>query len=275
MIKEYNESDNTSIVNEAVKFYIEEMVPKIKEITELKYEVNYVEYENNEYKLIQKKNTLSNLENDIFMNDKVISFVKGIKKTSKSKTAKTIEPEKRKKKKTLKLKPSIEFEMEEEEEPKNINQELDQEEEEEKEQEIKKIDNGYKTINGKIEWDNQKYNKIWRELNDKYKNIIMEDPIWMQEAMDEYSNIPNDNKFRPKEFVNPSNLKIPPRILPNNNLDFENELYNKLFSKLEPLQKQIAISFLPKQQTNDPVKYKAFISSLKSMMSKLMDFNAY
>ena len=275
MIKEYNDSDNTSIVNEAVKFYIEEMVPKIKEITELKYEVNYVEYENNEYKLIQKKNTLSNLENDIFMNDKVISFVKGIKKTSKSKTAKTIEPEKRKKKKTLKLKPSIEFEMEEEEEPKNINQELDQEEEEEKEQEIKKIDNGYKTINGKIEWDNQKYNKIWRELNDKYKNIIMEDPIWMQEAMDEYSNIPNDNKFRPKEFVNPSNLKIPPRILPNNNLDFENELYNKLFSKLEPLQKQIAISFLPKQQTNDPVKYKAFISSLKSMMSKLMDFNAY
>jgi hypothetical protein len=289
MIKDYNETDNTSIVNEAVKFYIEEMMPKIKEIAELKYEVNYVEYndEDGKYKLIQMKNSLANLENEIFMDDKVVYFVKGTKKSSKSKnkTIKIMSPEKIKKKKTLKSRPAIDFEIEESpnmaqtegQTEADVEAEMEAEAEEEKEN---ISDNGYKNVNGKIEWNNPKYNKIWNELNDKYKSIIMQDPIWMQESMDEFYNISsnissNNNKFRPREFVNPSNLKIPPRVLPNNNLDFENELYNNLFSKLEPLQKQIAISFLPKRETNDPAEYKAFISSLKSMMSNLTDFNAY
>ena len=55
MIKQYDETNNELIVNQAVKFYINEMIPKLKEIQELKYDVNMIEYDerDNIYKLIQ------------------------------------------------------------------------------------------------------------------------------------------------------------------------------------------------------------------------------
>jgi hypothetical protein len=85
MIADYSYKNDELIVNEAVKFYVNEMIPKLKEIQKLKYAVNYIEYDDstNEYKLIQYKNTLENKESFFESDDSVVSFIKGIKRVNK------------------------------------------------------------------------------------------------------------------------------------------------------------------------------------------------
>jgi hypothetical protein len=107
MMKEYDESNgrDKKKVNEAVKFYVDEMIPKIREIQRLKYEREFIDYEPNDsgdnYLLFQRKNSLVNLELNFFSKDAVKSFVKGVvesrpvaqKSSSTTKTRK-IRPEK-------------------------------------------------------------------------------------------------------------------------------------------------------------------------------------
>jgi hypothetical protein len=107
MMKEYDESNgrDKKKVNEAVKFYVDEMIPKIREIQRLKYEREFIDYEPNvsgdNYLLFQRKNSLVNLELNFFSKDTVKSFVKGVVESSpvaqkSSSTTKTrkIRPEK-------------------------------------------------------------------------------------------------------------------------------------------------------------------------------------
>jgi hypothetical protein len=63
-IREYMEQNNEMILNQAVKFYVEEMVPKLKQIQELKYGINFVEYDTSTdlYTLIQRTSTYQDKE---------------------------------------------------------------------------------------------------------------------------------------------------------------------------------------------------------------------
>ena len=91
IIKEYDESGNEQVANEAVKFYKNEMLPRLKEIQELKYEINMVEYDTEDlvFLLRQRKNSLQNLEYTFIKSDNVVAFVKGTAAAaSKSKTLK-------------------------------------------------------------------------------------------------------------------------------------------------------------------------------------------
>ena len=90
MIKEYDESGNEQVINEAAKFYKNEMLPRLKEIQELKYEINMVEYDTEKlmFFLRQCKNSLQNLEYTFVKDDKVVAFVKGTSTVSKNKTLK-------------------------------------------------------------------------------------------------------------------------------------------------------------------------------------------
>lgn len=90
MIADYMDTSNEEIINQAIGFYINEMLPKLKEIQEMKYSVNFMEYNPNDgsYKLIQYPNSLENGEFFINSDDKVVKFVKGIKNDKKSKTMK-------------------------------------------------------------------------------------------------------------------------------------------------------------------------------------------
>lgn len=115
MVKEFDETGNELILNNAVKFYINEMIPKLKEIKALKYDVNMVEFDEitNIYKLIQLPNSLENKEY-IYSSDKLIKFVRGVKK-EKKKTRKEetiLKPKNR----TKKIKPKVELVLEEDEE---------------------------------------------------------------------------------------------------------------------------------------------------------------
>ena len=125
MIQDYKNNNDELKVNQAIKFYIDEMLPKLKEIQQLKYDVNLIEFDNtaNEYKLIQYPNSLENQEYYFESDDKVIKFVKGVKKTktNKNKTLKdTSYDDNLNKKKTRKNKPvTLVIEDEVEEENKN------------------------------------------------------------------------------------------------------------------------------------------------------------
>jgi uncharacterized protein (UPF0335 family) len=107
MIKEFDETNNELKINEAVSFYINEMLPKLKQIQLLKYDINIVEYDEKEniYRLIQKPNSLESDEYFIKSDDKVIKFVKGVRK-EKKKTRKE-ELVSQTKSKTRKIKPML------------------------------------------------------------------------------------------------------------------------------------------------------------------------
>ena len=124
MIKTFDQTGNTEVLNKAMKFYVDEMVPLITNIRNLKYEVCYVDFveqkdlnDSNEKGdinfLIQKQNSLSSLEFTLYGNDELKSFVKGVRDADNSKTRKNLQQIH---KKTRKLRPSIELVEEGEEE---------------------------------------------------------------------------------------------------------------------------------------------------------------
>jgi len=83
MIKEFNKSDNEEHVHSAVEFYINNMMPQWKEIQNMKYAYDKVEMIDGKYTLIQKKNTLEQLE--FSYTDPVLqSFIVGMKTPSKT-----------------------------------------------------------------------------------------------------------------------------------------------------------------------------------------------
>ena len=64
IIKEYDHSNNHNLINDAVTIYINQLVPKLKTIMDLKYNVNLVEFieDENVYHLIQRKISIQNME---------------------------------------------------------------------------------------------------------------------------------------------------------------------------------------------------------------------
>jgi hypothetical protein len=88
MIKEYSETGRETIVKEAVTFYEQEMQPKLKEIQELKYDINMVEFNESSkmYTLIQLPKSIENNEFSFVQDDAILKFVKGT--TSKGTTSK-------------------------------------------------------------------------------------------------------------------------------------------------------------------------------------------
>lgn len=109
MIHEYMDTNNELILNQAINFYVNEMIPKLKEIQNIKYSVNMVEYDADEQKyiLIQRQNSLENEEECFEDDDKVLKFIKGLRKGNK--TRKIVEDNLFKNNKTKKLKPTLEI----------------------------------------------------------------------------------------------------------------------------------------------------------------------
>jgi hypothetical protein len=110
LLLEYNTTNKDEILLDALKYYINEIIPMLKEIQTLKYDVNTIEYNSDKgiYNLIQKKNSLENLELYIEDDDKINSFIKGTKEKEKGK-GKTVKIKETKIKKTRKLKPTLEL----------------------------------------------------------------------------------------------------------------------------------------------------------------------
>lgn len=110
-IDKYKETNNTSYLNAAIVFYNDEMIPKLKEIQALKYNVNMVDYNplTDMYKLIQLPNSLENNEFFFREDDKLVKVNYGINQKQKtSKSPKTQRVKSKSKAKTMKLRPDVE-----------------------------------------------------------------------------------------------------------------------------------------------------------------------
>lgn len=226
-IKQFMESQDIIYVNEAIEFYISEMMPKLKEIQQLKYEVNMVEYndKDKEYYLIQKKNTLESKEHWFEVNDSVLAYVKGVKSTQ-NKTKKTGTKSKAK---TLKLKSKIELVEEGEREAterETEEREVGQRVAEEREAEETK---------DKLLYDNLVY-----KLPETLRNLLQMDPKWLEKYVNMC--IKNKKEGKPCKLMLPDQLQLPPKKLEDGSYDFNSIPINKVFNNLDEKYKQTLLS---------------------------------
>jgi hypothetical protein len=78
IIKEYKQTENTQLVNDAVDLYVHTMIPKLKEIMKKKYSYSGVEYneDDNTFHLIQKFVSNGDLELDVGDNGETVVSLK-------------------------------------------------------------------------------------------------------------------------------------------------------------------------------------------------------
>lgn len=293
MIKTFDQNGDVEVLNKAMKFYVEEMVPLITTIRNLKYEVCYVDFieqkdlndieeKGNLNFLIQKKNSLQNLEFALYGSDDLKSFVKGIRDFGETspKTRKNLEQIH---KKTRKLKPSIEL-VEDENEGENDgeNEDLNLEEPGPGPANLRQkliLQNATEALdepvprfnpveqleddimphiepNGQVIWKNSEdianneYQQVWNYLKPEYKKALSEDEAWMKKTMDhfvEFARLKRAKKVpytSSREFVHPDGLLLPPKQISETEYDYGNVFYNKLLNN--NTKPTLLLSFLPK-----------------------------
>ena len=216
MIATYMDKRDELVLNEAITFYKNEMMPKLKEIQNMKYATNYVEYlQDKTYRLIQQQNSLENNEFFIKEDDKVVKFIKGNKKNTNKKTLKQKETvlvnDKAIKNKTKKKIP-IKLIIEEGDtivlgNNNNVNREN-----EIKENEIKDK------------------NEVWNRIPANLRNILNEDAQWKEEYIQSCVNLRKNGK--PCELFLPKQTIFPPK-LENGKYDFNSVPVNNLFNSLD------------------------------------------
>ena len=253
-ISNFNKTNNTQYVKDAVEIYVQNLTPKLKDILKFKYRKNMVWFDEDtgNYHLIQEKYSIKDIEIDI-IESKVINYdVTLSAKKPKTKTnAKT----------NLIIESSSDSNSNTNESNVNDNSNNNSN------------NNSNPTFNqdGTIDWNNVEYQNIWDKLPSKYKETLFKDHEWLQETMDSF--IKNKQEGKTREFVNPSNLIIPPQILEDGTYDFGNEIYNNIFNKLDTKYKNTLLSF--KSEKDGQVDYNMFLDILGKMVSKEIGFSQY
>lgn len=227
MIKDFDETNNELKLNQAITFYINEMIPKLQEIQSLKYDVSMVEYDesNTIYKLIQLPNSLESNEFFYSDSDKVVKFIRGVRK-EKKKTRKE-EIDVGRKKKTRKIKPVDEFILEDEEEEIIPDDDIEDKLESKfrESEDIKPIFDE----SGNVTWNNEEYNNLWKRLPIQLKELLLQDREWLEDFVNNCVKLRKDKK--PCELFLPKQTKFPPELLENEKYDFGSDLVNNLFNK--------------------------------------------
>ena len=271
MIGEYMEKNNELKLDEAVKFYINEMIPKLKEIQNAKYDINDVEYHEkyNEsgfvssvYKLIQLPNSLEHTEFFIESDDNVISFVMGVKKGKKVKTMKINESGL---KKTRKMRLADELVIEGEDidiiTPKLISKE------------------GLEGLEGipdfsapyGVKWDNEKYNEIWKRMPSTLKDMLMTDKEWLQEYVSRC--VKSKNTKQPCKLFLPKQAKVPPEELEDGSYDFGIEIINRLFNNLKESHKNTLLTLYSENDGNR--NYNILEEALIELLERELKLNTF
>ena len=276
MVKNFDKTKNELILNQAVTFYINEMIPKLKEILSLKYDVSMVEFDEaqNTYNLIQLPNSLESNEFFSKDEDKVIKFVRGVRK-EKKKTRKE-EIDVGSKKKTRKIKPIADLVLEDEEEkiikPSDEEDEIIKPVEEKLESKfgevasIKPIINNY----GEISWNNPEYETLWKRIQAPLKTILLEDMDWLEEFVNTCYKLRKEGK--PCNLFLPKQTKFPPILDSNGKYDFGSKPINNLFNRLS---KSYQNTLLTLYSEKDGVKnYNMLKDTLERILAKEVNFQS-
>jgi phage gpG-like protein len=217
------------------------MEAKLNELLKLKYNVNLVEFDDSEgvYRLIQRKNGIADLE-DVYVAPEIINFNYGEIYTGKPK-------------KLIKKKQSQKLKILDEDENDNIE------------------NTTQPTYNddGTVTWNNTEYQNIWNNIPSAYKKALMEDREWLTKTMNNY--VENKRQQKRLEFVNPSNLIIPPQILDNGSYDFGNKTYNNIFNKYDKSYQNTLLSLYSEQ--NGVKNYDMMINALNNIVQQELRCN--
>jgi hypothetical protein len=86
MMSEYEKTQNKQFVIDAVDVYVDDMIPRLKKLMNIKYAKCYVDYEDDgTYKLVQLQNSIEQLE--FVLGDQVVEKMQlGLKETKEKKT---------------------------------------------------------------------------------------------------------------------------------------------------------------------------------------------
>lgn len=285
MIKDYMEKNDELKLNQAVNFYIFEMIPKLKEIQLLQYEVNYIEYNenSNEYFLIQQQNSLQNKEFCFEEDDKVIKFIMGEmkpknqSKSSEKQTELEIKPKSKRLSDKLELVEATEALEEDEQLPQPLNIPIRFEVTEMKEKPI---------IEGEdVTWENPKYNQAWSKFPLKIRSLLMSDPEWLEDFMNKCMN--NRNNGKPCKMFLPRQTAIPPKLLENGQYDFGSEIVNRIFNKESESHKKTLLTLYTEEEDltqprvngvrpkkiNGTKNYNLLKSALEDLLEREIGFN--
>ena len=271
MVDQFNQDGNEAIMSEAAKFYKDEMVPRLKEIQGLKYDECFVEYDQDslQYKLYQKKNSLSNLEMADSSDAKVVAFVTGLKDTGTKARAEDKSKSKKKKKK-------LEFIIEGEEDV--VVPDYAPNSPEYNPISPPQSNNNFTISGTEVTWTDQDpdYASIWAGLSPKYKDILVKDPAWMRKTMDEFVAIRKNPANVSRDFVLPDDILLPPNVTEEGKgIDFGNPVLNDLVASLGLGQRDVIINALPKPNQGVPATEEAFkpmFGIMKSMLKPIVDF---
>ena len=262
-IERFNNTNDTQFVKDAVDLYIGTLMPQLKDIMNLKYKYCQVEMlDDNNYHLIQKKNTIEQLEYAL-SEPSVNSFVVGMTKQKQTNQTKKNRGQLTNKPITLKRRPVVEessSENEGEPEAENVEQPLPQ-----------TSSGPVFNEDGSVTWNDPEYQNIWNNLAPQYKNALLQDHQWLEDTVNQYVKDKKDKKER--EFLHPINLIIPPQILDDGSYDFGNTVYNTIFNKkIVKIQKDILLGMLSKSNTRDN---KQFMDTLGQIIGKELGFTRY
>ena len=254
-IKKFDSSGNVQFIRDSVDIYVNQMESKLKELINLKYKVNLVEFDENEgvYRLIQRKNGIADLE-DSYIAPSVINFNYGeiyVGNVSDKQKART----KPRTKKQLVIE-TIPLEKE------NADEAV-----------LGVTVRPTYNDDGTITWENPEYQAIWNKLSSRYKQTLLRDGNreWLLETMNKYVKYKKENK--PLEFATPSNLIFPPQILEDGKYDFGNEIYNENFNKqAKSYQNTLLTLYTEKNGVRD---YTMLVDTLNNLIKQEVGFNKY
>lgn len=118
-------------------------------------------------------------------------------------------------------------------------------------------------------WKNPEYIKIWDGMPLKLKTLLLTDHEWLEDFM--FNCVKNRANSKPCEFSAPKDLKVPPVQLANGSQDFGVKIYNELYEKLPASTKE---TYLTLYNEKDGVKnYGMLINALNNLVKKEVDFD--
>jgi len=248
-IKNFDSTGNVQFVRDSIDIYVNTMESKLKELINLKYNVNLVEFDDSEgvYRLIQQKTGISDLE-DVYTPPEVTNFNYGEIYTTKSRTKTT---------KITNKKPKIQLTV------------LGEDEDED---EYRKLANKVQpTYNddGTVTWNNTEYQIVWTRLPNPYKNALLADKEWLLDTMNNY--VENKRQKKNLEFVNPSNIIIPPQLLENGKYEFGNKTYNDIFNKYDKSYQNTLLTLY--SEKNGERNYNMMIDSINNIVKQELGVN--
>lgn len=271
LIVQFNKTNDVPFVKDAVEIYINQLIPKLKEVMNLKYTSNRVEFyeSDNSYHLIQEKMSNSDKEYIIY-EPSIIALDIGLKsnntrKNRKSSNINTATVTRKNKKPLLIVESSSSSNSSSNPPPLSATAIATAVE---KEPSLKPTYDS----DGNISWPNSTYESIWNSLNFKYKNALKTDKEWLEATMNAFVDDKKNGKSR--EFVNAPNLIIPPNIIDNNQYDFGVEVYNNIFNNLPEFQKNTILSFKSKNDNNKNDN-SLLLNALGLVVGKEVGFSRY